>query len=137
METYPLILDGAQAGTVTVRREGGWTVFDVQCAAAEGVKRVSVYGGGAEGYLGVLAPEDGALTLHRRFSRSARTAGGIRAAGGTRAAGETHAAGGMRTGTAGDTGDAGTAARAEQRRSAAGIGGRLLVRLAGRRAGLL
>ena len=74
METYPLILDGAQAGTVTVRREGGWTVFDVQCAAAEGVKRVSVYGGGAEGYLGVLAPEDGALTLHRRFSRSAMRA---------------------------------------------------------------
>ena len=74
METYPLILDGAQAGTVTVRREGGWTVFDVQCAAAEGVRRVSVYGGGAEGYLGVLAPENGAMTLHRRFSRSAMRA---------------------------------------------------------------
>ena len=75
METYPLILDGAQAGTVTVRREGGWTVFAVQCAAAQqGIVRVSVYGGGAEGYLGVLAPSDGAMTLQRRFSRSAMRA---------------------------------------------------------------
>ena len=70
-EKYPLILDGETAGEVTVRREGAWTMFDVRCAPTPGILRVSVYGGDREGYLGVLAPEDGALTLHRRLSRSA------------------------------------------------------------------
>ncbi len=70
-ETYPLILDGTRAGEVIVRREGGWTVFDVRSVMLPDVVRVSVYGGGREGYLGVLAPEGDQLTLHRRLSRSA------------------------------------------------------------------
>lgn len=70
MEQYPLILDGAEAGWVSVERDGGWTVFSVQCAAVQGIVRVSVYGGGREGYLGVLAPDGNGLTLRRRFSRS-------------------------------------------------------------------
>ena len=70
-EIYPLILDGTKAGEVAVRREGGWTVFDVRCVMLPDVVRVSVYGGEREGYLGVLAPEGDQLTLHRRLSRSA------------------------------------------------------------------
>lgn len=69
-ESYPLILDGTQAGTVEVSRMGGWTVFDVRCANAGGIVRVSVYGDGKEGYLGVLAPEGEGLALRRRLSRN-------------------------------------------------------------------
>ena len=69
-EAYPLILDGETTGEVRISHEGGWTVFCVRCAAAPGIVRVSVYGGGKEGYLGVLAPEGDALTLRRRLSRS-------------------------------------------------------------------
>ena len=69
-ETYPLILDGESAGEVAVRRAGGWTFFDVRCTgAASGIVRVSVYGGGREGYLGVLAPEGDGMVLQRRLSR--------------------------------------------------------------------
>ncbi len=70
-ERYPLILDGRQAGEVTVTRAGGWTVFRARCTGASGIVRISVYGGGREGYLGVLAPEEDAMTLCRRMSRSA------------------------------------------------------------------
>ena len=68
---YPLLLDGANAGEVRVSAEGAWTVFKVDCAMRPGIVRVSVYGEGREGYLGVLAPEGERLTLCRRFSRSA------------------------------------------------------------------
>ena len=78
--TYPLLLDGARTGEVRVDTEGGWTVFDVQSEYVAGVVRVSVYGAGREGYLGVLAPEGEALTLHRRlcevFPRRSNTPGG-------------------------------------------------------------
>ena len=68
---YPLILDGEQAGEVTVSAQGAWTVVSVRCAMRPGIVRVSVYGAGREGYLGVLTPEGDALTLHRRLSRNA------------------------------------------------------------------
>ncbi len=71
MENYPLILDGKEIGTVCVHGEGGWTLFDACGETVPGIVRISVYGGGKEGYLGVLAPEDGGLALHRRFSRNA------------------------------------------------------------------
>ena len=71
MEHYPLILDGVEAGSVSVHSEGGWTVFDAQCGDVQGVVRISVYGAGREGYLGVLTPEDGRFALHRRMSRAA------------------------------------------------------------------
>ena len=71
METYPLILDGAETGRVSVHREGGWTVFEAVSSPVAGVVRISVYGGGREGYLGVLAPEGEGLALRRRFSRAA------------------------------------------------------------------
>ena len=68
---YPLLLDGERAGEVRVSAEGAWTVFSVDCAMRPGIVRVSVYGAGREGYLGVLAPEGERLTLCRRISRSA------------------------------------------------------------------
>ena len=70
METYPIIIDGALAGKLTVDRQGPRTAFDAECAMRPDLLRISVYGGGREGYLGLLAPEGEHLTLHRLFSRS-------------------------------------------------------------------
>ena len=69
--TYPLIIEGELVGKLTVRAQGPQTVFDVTCRMLSGIVRVSVYGGGQEGYLGVLAPEGDGLGLHKVMSRGA------------------------------------------------------------------
>ena len=69
--TYPLIIDGALVGKLTVSLRGPQTVFDVSCRMLTGIVRVSVYGGGREGYLGVLTPEGDGLGLHKAMSRTA------------------------------------------------------------------
>ena len=69
METYPIMIDEELAGKLTVEKQGGRTVFDAECRMLPGIVRLSVYGGGKEGYLGVLAPEDGKLRLHKALSR--------------------------------------------------------------------
>lgn len=69
METYPIMLDGVLAGKLKVDVKGARTVFDAECKMQPGLVRISVYGGGREGYLGVLAPEGEALALHRTLSR--------------------------------------------------------------------
>ena len=69
--TYPLLLDGAQAGELRVSAQGAWTVFEARCAMQPGIVRISVYGENREGYLGVLAPEGEELVLRRKLSRSA------------------------------------------------------------------
>lgn len=68
---YPIILDGADAGKVTVSREGVFWRFEASCAMREELLRLSVYGEGAEGYLGVMEPRDGELYLSKKLSRSA------------------------------------------------------------------
>lgn len=68
---YPIILDGAETGKVTVSREGLFWRFDAKCAMREGLLRLSVYGEGAEGYLGVMEPLDGSLRLSKKMSRNA------------------------------------------------------------------
>lgn len=70
-ETYPIMIDGEHAGTLTVARRGLLTEFTARCADPGRLLRLSVYGGGREGYLGVMAPEGGGLVLCRRLSRSA------------------------------------------------------------------
>ena len=47
---YPLMLEGKRAGTVAVRREGLFTVFEAQCSVQRELLRLSVYGQGREGY---------------------------------------------------------------------------------------
>lgn len=66
---YPIIIDGAEAGTLNVTVEGLFTVFEANVQAREGLVRLSVYGGGQEGYLGVMQPWSGGLYLRRRLSR--------------------------------------------------------------------
>ena len=71
MEEYPVILDGKDAGRITVRRNGLMTEFDASVPDREGLLRLSVYGGGREGYLGVTEPGNGGLRLIRTLSASA------------------------------------------------------------------
>lgn len=68
---YPLIIDGELMGKLTVTPKGPQTAFDVSCKMLPGILRVSVYGDGREGYLGVLAPEGDGLGLHKVLSRAA------------------------------------------------------------------
>lgn len=73
-ETYPVLINGEKKGTLTVSREGLTTRFDAKCEDPGTLVRLSVYGGGREGYLGVMTPENGVLTLHRRLTRAALAA---------------------------------------------------------------
>ena len=70
-ETYPVLLNGEKKGTLAVSREGLTTRFDAKCEDPGTLVRLSVYGGGREGYLGVMTPENGALTLRRKLTRAA------------------------------------------------------------------
>ena len=64
-ETYPVLINGEKKGTLTVSREGLTTRFDAKCEDPGTLVRLSVYGGGKEGYLGVMTPENGVLTRSR------------------------------------------------------------------------
>ena len=68
--TVPVRLDGEVKGSLTVTAEGLLRRFDARCADPGRLVRLSVYGQGREGYLGVMEPENGALVLHRRLSRA-------------------------------------------------------------------
>lgn len=66
---YPLIISGERAGTLSVAQEGLFTVFEAQCSFRRELTRISVYGQGREGYLGIMQPWSGGLYLKRKFSR--------------------------------------------------------------------
>ena len=53
MEVYPITIDGEDAGTLRVEQRGARTVFTAECGMSPELLRISVYGGGKEGYLGV------------------------------------------------------------------------------------
>ncbi len=73
-ETYPVLINGEKKGTLAVSREGLTTRFDAKCEDPGTLVRLSVYGSGREGYLGVMTPENGVLTLHRTLTRAALAA---------------------------------------------------------------
>lgn len=68
---YPLILAGEAAGEIKVSREGLYWNFEASCKKQEELVRLSVYGGGREGYLGLMEPAGEGLRLSRRLSRAA------------------------------------------------------------------
>lgn len=70
-EKYPILADGRLLGEMKISREGPMTVFDADCRMCDGIIRLSVYGGGREGYLGVMMPAEGRLRLHKSLSRNA------------------------------------------------------------------
>lgn len=67
---HPIIIDGNAAGNLTVTEDGLFTVFEATLPGCGELLRLSVYGGGREGYLGVMQPWSGGLYLRRRLSRS-------------------------------------------------------------------
>lgn len=68
---YPLILAGVAAGEVKVSREGLYWNFEANCEKQEELVRLSVYGEGKEGYLGLMEPAGEQLRLSRKLSRAA------------------------------------------------------------------
>ena len=69
-DTWPLILDGVECGSVTAEKRGAYTLFTARALYTGEVKRISLYGGGAEGYLGVLSPDADGVSLTRKLTRS-------------------------------------------------------------------
>ena len=69
---YPLLIDGRESGELTVTRRGALTLFEAEAEDGGGILRLSVYGGGREGYLGVMSPSgEGRVALRRQLSRAA------------------------------------------------------------------
>ena len=70
LETYPIMIAGALCGKLTVETRGARTVFEAECQPREGLVRISVYGGGREGFLGLMMPKEGKLRLKRTLTRT-------------------------------------------------------------------
>lgn len=66
----PVRLGGEIKGSLTVSADGLLRRFDARCEDPGRLVRLSVFGEGKEGYLGVMEPENGALVLHRRLTRA-------------------------------------------------------------------
>jgi len=64
-----VLLDGRQAGTLTVSAEGDKVLFDAFCPGTTALVRLSAWGAGQELYLGVMQPEGGGLRLRRALRR--------------------------------------------------------------------
>lgn len=70
---YPLMINGVRRGAVRVTQDGLYTVFEAEAEGAEETPvRLALYGGGEEGYLGVMQPWSGGMFLRRRMSRTER-----------------------------------------------------------------
>lgn len=66
---YPLYIRGQRRGELSVERDGLFTALEIWAESMEGMLRVSVYGEGREGYLGILQPRCGKLWLRKKLSR--------------------------------------------------------------------
>lgn len=67
---YPLIISGREQGQLNVERQGLFTVFEALCPQQDRLLKISVYGEGKEGYLGLMQPWSGGLYLRRSLSRT-------------------------------------------------------------------
>ena len=71
-ESWPVMFGGREIGSLRAHARGAMTVFEAEAADPGGVLRLSVYGGGREGYLGVMSPAgEGRVALRRSLSRAA------------------------------------------------------------------
>lgn len=68
---YPIICENETVGELNVSQNGAFLLFEATAEMRQELFRLSVYGPEGEGYLGVMLPEGGALTLKKRFSRAA------------------------------------------------------------------
>ncbi len=69
--TYPIFIDERETGIVSVAKEGLFWCFEAQSETVPDMVRLSVFGEGGEGYLGVMEPKDGLLWLRKKLSKSA------------------------------------------------------------------
>ena len=69
---YPIMADGRKIGTLKVYRQGLYTVYAAHAEARKELFRLSVYGQGREGRLGLMQPRDSGLFLERRLSNEAQ-----------------------------------------------------------------
>lgn len=70
--SWPVMFGGCEIGSLRAHERGAMTVFEAEAADPGGVLRLSVYGGGREGYLGVMSPSgEGRVALRRSLSRAA------------------------------------------------------------------
>ena len=70
--SWPVMFGGREIGSLRAHARGAMTVFEAEASDPGGVLRLSVYGGGREGYLGVMSPAgDGRVALRRSLSRAA------------------------------------------------------------------
>lgn len=70
--SWPVMFGGREIGSLRAHARGAMTVFEAEAADPGGVLRLSVYGGGREGYLGVMSPSgEGRVALRRSLSRAA------------------------------------------------------------------
>ena len=65
----PIRINGEVTGKLEIMPEGNYTLFLGRCADPGRLLRLSVYGGGREGYIGVMMPEGGTVTVKKRFTR--------------------------------------------------------------------
>ena len=69
--SWPVMFGGREIGSLRAHERGAMTVFEAEAADPGGVLRLSVYGGGREGYLGVMSPAgEGRVALRRSLSRA-------------------------------------------------------------------
>lgn len=67
--TIPVYINQEPAGTLTVSRDGLYTVLEAEAAGRDGLVRLWAHGGGKSAYLGLMQPWNGGLWLRRRLSR--------------------------------------------------------------------
>ena len=70
MEKYPVMMEGRAVGELTVRPEALYTGFTVDCRLQEGLWCAWAVGERGRLRIGIPEPENGALRIHRRFSRA-------------------------------------------------------------------
>lgn len=69
--SWPVMFGGREIGSLRAHARGAMTVFEAEASDPGGVLRLSVYGGGREGYLGVMSPAgEGRVALRRSLSRA-------------------------------------------------------------------
>lgn len=68
---YPIYINGAKCGSLTVTQEKLHLVFYAECDLMPQLIRLKVFGGGKSAYLGVMEPKGDKLILLRRKSREA------------------------------------------------------------------
>lgn len=67
---YPIYIDGAESGVLTVTQEGIRTRIKAQCAKTQKVTRLSVFGGGMSANLGVLRPAGDVMLFEKCFTKN-------------------------------------------------------------------